>query len=363
MYLEAEQTVLLNLKDLVPEDHFFCKLKKLFPWEEWARPFEKCFKGEKEYGPKGYPVSVLLKMTVLSFLYNMGDKQTENYVKDNLATRYFIGLGLHQSIPDDTTICRFRARIVNMREENLLNKLFDEVLNHAQKKGVQMGKVQIIDSVHTNSKINPDKEKKDEPPKDPDASWGCKGTGRKKNPETGELEKYTKWFYGYKSHTTLNQKTNLFTSLLFSTGRNHDSLASRFLLEDDIKKGVKPSVITGDKAYDSLDFYSFCGKHNIFPAIRLMKYRLNQKSKKNCEKWLEHTRNPFYNKALGKRYKIEQGYRVGKLYHGLGECRYTGIRKFAFQGFLTFMSINLKRIMKMLKFITEKDLKLSLVFG
>ncbi len=368
MRLEADQYIMINLNELVPEGHFLRRLADFFPWEKWSVPFEKCFKGEKEYGPSGYPVTVLVKMLVLSYLYNLSDPQTERYVRENNPARYFTGLGLTQRVPDETTLCRFRNRIIEKNKNQMLETLFNNVLEEAQKKGIEMGKVQIIDSVHTESKINikrevdENKKRKKEgesprPPKDPDASWGCKGTKKRFNPETGKEEDEKVFFYGYKSHTTMNQKTGLFTSMLFSTGKTHDCNASRFLLESDMSKSISPTVITGDKAYDDLDLYVFCGKHEIFPAIRLKEKRLNQKCKKNCEKWENHTKSLFYKSALSKRWKIEQGYGVGKLHYGLGKCRYTGLMKFAFQGIMTFMSINLRRIVKLLT--VNKGVKLA----
>lgn len=365
MVSDFDQTVIVNLEELIPSDHFLRRLKDLFPWDVWAEPFEKCFKGEKEYGPRGYPVSVLLKMTVLSYLFNLSDPQTEIFVKENMPARYFVGLGLHQPIPDETTLCRFRGRIVSQKRGDLLNELFGRVINKAEKLGIEIGRVQILDSVHTKSKINPDKERRqerenesrdDEPkfPKDPDATWGCKGSRRRKDPETGEIKEHPVWFYGYKTHVSHNQKTNLVTSLLVSTGKDADVSASRFLLEADMAKGYKPTVVTGDKAYDDIDLYTFCGKHEIFPAIALKITRLTQKSEKRRKKWEEHIKALFYRKALGKRYKVEQKFGEGKHSHGLGVCRYTGLGKFMFQSAFTFLSMNLKRILKLVTLPIKK---------
>jgi len=365
LQLQAENTILsINLKHIVPENHFLRRLKESFPWNEWAKPFEKCFKGEKEYGPKGYPVSALLKITVLSFLYNLSDKQTEDFVKDSLPARYFVGFGLHQRTPDETTICRFRGRIANKRFEGKLKDFFNEVISFAQNKGIEIGKVQIIDSVHTESKINT---KNDDglksagktSLKDPDAAWGCKGQEKKVNPQTGEVTKTDKWFYGYKSHVSYNQKTGLATGVLVSPGNYADITAAKPLIKDDIKNKIKYSVVTADRAYDSIELHGFCNKHDIFNAIRLKNNRTNHKSKKLNDYWKEHASLPFYKCALKIRYKIEQYFGVSKLHHGFAKCRYYGEIKYAFQSFLTFGSINLKRMMKLLEKSPQFKMKLA----
>jgi transposase, IS5 family len=359
MIPERNQIVFMSLEDLVSKDHFLRKLADMFPWDNWAQPFKKCFKGEKEYGPQGYPLSSLLKMTVISFLYGLSDRQTENYVRDNMPARYFVGLGLHQDVPDETTLCRFRGRIIEKRQEKLLKELFDKVLRRASQLGIEMGKVQIMDSVHTESSINKNKEDKEnekrkdkgeppKPPKDPDATWGCKGKYKRKNPETGELQEFKKFFYGYKTHTSLNSNTRLTTSILVSTGKDADIHAASFLLDDDLDKGIPVSLLAADKAYDDGDLHMQCGKHGIFPAISLNKKRTEHKSKKLNEFWENLKSQPFYKKGLALRYRIEQKYGEGKLFHGLRKTRYCGILKFAFQAIFTFMSMNLKRIIKLI---------------
>ncbi|MBI2264097.1 MAG: transposase [Armatimonadetes bacterium] len=92
------------------------------------------------------------------------------------------------------------------------------------------------------------------------------------------MQERKKWFYGYKTHVSLNQKTGLTTSVLVSTGRSADCTASTFLLSDDMKKGVKPTVVTADKAYDDSELQMFCGKHEIFNAVALKDTRTNCKN-------------------------------------------------------------------------------------
>lgn len=80
------------------------------------------------------------------------------FVRENLAGRYFVGLGLDSVVPDETTLCRFRSRIVKKGRRQALDGLFSRIIQQAQKLGIEMGKVQILDSVHTESKANPEKE-------------------------------------------------------------------------------------------------------------------------------------------------------------------------------------------------------------
>lgn len=356
---ETTQFVMVDMESLVPKEHFLRRLAELIPWSRLALPFEACFKGGKEYGPKGYPVSMLLKMSVLSQLFNMSDPQTEDFVKENLPARFFVGLGLLQKVPDSTTLCRFRGRIIKDGKTDKLSHLFDEILVIAQKSGIEMGKVQVLDSVHTKSKIDKEREDKERkkaekkgedppPPRDPDATWGCKGKKKVKDPETGELREEKKFFFGYKTHVSLNQKTGLVTSALISTGSAADCTASIPLLQDDLGKKMNITVVTADKAYDDSELHMFLGKHNIINAVALKEKRTNSKSKKNNDYWQKIMDHPFYRKALSLRYKIEQKFGEAKLYHGLAQAKYLGLVRFAFQSIMTFLSMNLKRMVMLL---------------
>lgn len=51
----------------------------------------------------------------------------------------------------------------------------------------------------------------------------------------------------------MNSKTRLTTGILVSTGKDADINAARFLLDDDMKKGIDISLLTADKAYDDGD--------------------------------------------------------------------------------------------------------------
>lgn len=359
LHQDNEQLEIVTIYDLVAKDHFLRRLADMLPWRKLAEPFEGCFKGGKEYGPRGYPVSMLLKMTVLSYLYNLSDAETEQFVRESNPARLFVGLGLLQPVPDETTLCRFRRRIVKSGKSKWLAELFNEVLLVAQRRGIELGRVQILDAVHTESNVDKGKEdrKKREaerngeeppPPQDPGATWGCKGTLKRRDPETKAVVQEKKWFFGYKSHVSLNQKTGLVTGVTVSTGKEPDCTAAPFLLKEDLKKGVPMTVVTADKAYDDIELHVLCGKHEIFNAVALKNTRLTQKSAVNRKKWEDHTRQPFYKKALGFRYKIEQKFGEAKRYHGLRKCRYRGLLAFAFQSIMTFLSINLKRMVKLM---------------
>jgi len=56
------------------------------------------------------------------------------------------------------------------------------------------------------------------------------------------------------------------------------------------------------------------------------------------------------------RFWVEQPFGQAKEKHGFGRCRYLGLLNYGFQAFLTFLVVNLKRIIKLLTGLTFRKL-------
>jgi transposase len=88
---------------IVPEDHFLRRLKQQIPWERFTRRLIKLYKGGGIYGRPPFDPALVLKVSLIAFLYNLSERQTEAYVNDNLSAKYFVGLALDQKAPDHST--------------------------------------------------------------------------------------------------------------------------------------------------------------------------------------------------------------------------------------------------------------------
>jgi len=77
-----------SYEQVVPKDHFLVRLKDLIPWERFSKKLVRYYKGGGEYGPPPYEPVVLLKMLLVSYLYNLSERQTEEMVNLNLAMKY-----------------------------------------------------------------------------------------------------------------------------------------------------------------------------------------------------------------------------------------------------------------------------------
>ncbi|MBI2853687.1 MAG: transposase [Chloroflexi bacterium] len=247
---------------VVPKTHFLRHLKDLIPWEELTKDLLSCYQGRAQYGPIPYHPALLIKMLVLAFLYKLSERQTEGFVGDSLAARYFVGLGVDQVAPDHSTLSVFRERILAERGPKGFDQLFQEVVRIANEKGIAFGRIQVVDATHSvadvDVKKDDERKEKGQGPRDKDAAWGSKGKKRTKTVD-GKTVVVNKSFYGYKSHFSLNAQSGIITSVVATSGERTDGKQLGQLVEKDQEVGVEAEIYAGDKGYDDERTTSYCG--------------------------------------------------------------------------------------------------------
>jgi len=299
---------------------------------------------------------MVLKMLLISYLYSISERQTEVVVNENLPVKFFVGLGADEKAPDHSTLTWFKNRLIESRGAKVYEELFDEIILVAMEKRVKFGKLQIVDSVHTIANVNLIKDKRrkhaGKAARDSDAGWGAKGSKLVVGKD-GKRHKETEYFYGYKDQVSLNAETELVTSVIPGRANDWDGHKLRKLVEKDLDKGIKIGAVAGDKGYDDGENHYYLEQNGMNSAIRLNKCR-TQKKDKNKEGWLKLEESPGYQEGLKERYKIERKFGEAKKWHGFGRCRYTGFIRHAIQSYLTFMALNLKRLVKLLSGVSFK---------
>ena len=229
-------------------------------------------------------------------------------------------------------------------------ELFDEIIRIAKVRGVKFGKLQVVDSVHLVADVNLGKDKQrqkeDKSPRDKDATWGAKGD-KVVVGKDGKRHKETLYFYGYKDQVSLNAENGLVTGVIPGHANDYDGHKLKKLVEKDLKKGIEIGTVAGDKGYDDGDNHYYLKDRGINSAIRLNDYRTRKKDK-NKGGWLELKQSQEYEEGLRERYKVERKFGEARKWHGFSRCRYVGFIRHAIQTYLTFMALNLKRLVKLL---------------
>lgn len=328
---------------VVDSEHFFVKLAAAIDWSVFTRKLMKLYKGGGEYGPPPYDPALILRMLLVSYLYNISERQTEEFTRYFLPAKYFVGLGVDQLPPDHSSLTVFKERLLKHSGQKAVAALFDEIVRQAKNRRIRFGSLQIIDSTHTIADVNPGKddqrqETEGKPPRDNDAAWGTKRT-KKITDKDGQVRDIPETFYGYKIHASYNRQSDLVTSLQITDGSAYDGYSLKPLVNKDLGKGLPVETVAADRGYDDGDLIYFLEDKDILPAITLKKTR-------TAPKWQALKDNPDYQDALKQRGQIERLFGEAKLHHGLNRCRYLTKHRTAIQAYLTFMAMNLKRLVK-----------------
>jgi len=331
---------------IVPKDHFLIQLDGIIPWQRFAKKLVRYYQGKALYGPAPYNPVIILKMLLLSFLYNISERQTEDLVNFNLVAKCFVGLAVDEAAPDYSTLSLFKARLLENKKTTAFEMLLQEIIAIAKERAISFGSLQVLDSVHVIADVNVPKDEgrqsKGQAARDADAAWGVKHT-KKFRDQQGKIVKQKEYFYGYKQHVSLNAATGLITSVTHTAGNAYDGHQLPTLVKSDVAQGIPVKTVAADKGYDDGENHELLWSKDMYSAIRLNDYRTNKKDD-NKSIWITLQQSPEYRAGLKERYKVERKFGEGKEQHGLRRCRYIGLLRFAVQGFLTAITLNLKRL-------------------
>lgn len=341
----------------VAPNHFLRRLRELLDWEEFTQDLADCYKGGAEYGPVPYHPAVPFKMLLLSYLYNLSERQTEEFANESLPARYFLGLAAHQSAPDHSTLTVFKQRIIQKEGPEAFERRLQRIVRLAKDKGIQFGRIQVVDATHSiaDVDVSEDDERRDGGAKarDEDAAWGSKGRRRVRTAD-GKTALVNKAFYGYKAHISVDAESEIITSVLVTPGNKPDGQRFRELVQKDEEVGIEAKVYAGDKAYDDGDNHELLRSRGQSSALCLNGYRTRLYPD---GLWADIKASEAYQGGQKERYKIERKNAEAKRWHGLGRCRYSpcprirglgGLAKYTVQAFFTAMVLNLKRMVWLL---------------
>ena len=100
------------------------------------------------------------------------------HIRD-LPAKEFVGLAVNVMAPDHSTLSVFRTRLLELGLWQQFEGINDHVLHQAQAAGIQFGKIQVVDSVHTVADVDNDadcrRQDQGKPPRDPQAQLVNKG--------------------------------------------------------------------------------------------------------------------------------------------------------------------------------------------
>jgi len=335
---------------IVPRDHFLVQLNQVVDWDRFTAILLPAYKGLAEEGRPPYPPVTILKMLVIAYLYRFSERQVEEATNLNLAIKEFVGLAVDELAPDHSTLSEFNRRLREASGWQAFEAIGDDVLRQAQTAGIRLGKIQVVDSVHTVADVDNDadrrRQQEGQPPRDRQAQLVKKGRRPKTGPD-GKVSITEVLHLGYKSHVSLNAETGLITSLAPTGGSAADNKQVPQLLAHDAEVGAPAEIYAGDKAYDDTDLHVRLWEQGKDSALTLNDYR-TAASNEHRDGWQRLKDSPAYQAGRAERYKIERKFGEAKRWHGFGRCRYLGLLRYGLQAHLTALVLNLKRIVLLL---------------
>lgn len=214
-------------------------------------------------GRPPYDPVLMFKIMVLQALYGLSDDQTEFQIRDRLSFMRFLGLGLHDRVPDAKTVWLFRELLVRAKAVEGLFDAFDADLRDH---GYLAMSGQIVDATivaapkQRNSAAEKDALKagrvpddwKDKPAKlrqkDVDARWTMK-RGRVRRLEDGRPKgaEIMVPAFGYKNHISTDRRHGLIRKWTVT----HAAAGDGRQLPDLIDPDNMASPVWADTAYRS----------------------------------------------------------------------------------------------------------------
>lgn len=190
---------------------------------------------------------VKVKMLFLQTMYNLSDPELEDQVNDRLSFQRFVGLDMSTTVPDYTTIWRFRDRL---SEEGAGDKLFALINSFLDAKGLFVKKGTIVDATiveSTNRPLSNGKRKQLEEKPSPQIDTDAHSTAKR-----------GKKYFGYKGHIGTDVESKLIRKRKMTSAQPHDSQ-----LTDELLSGDEAAVF-GDSAYSNQEDKREARKNGVY---------------------------------------------------------------------------------------------------
>jgi IS5 family transposase len=292
------------------------RLDRLGSLVRWYR-FEKLLCGlvDDGRGQAAYPPLVMFRTLLLQSLYGLSDPAMEEALYDRLSFRRFVGLGLEDSVPDHSTICRFRLKLI---DAGLVEQLFGELDRQLDKAGVVLKQGTMLDAtlIETGAASPPSGKGDGKEALDPDAGF----TARSGKPG---------FRYGYKAHVGVDVGSGIIRAVIVTSANVNDTVPADLLIRGDERE------VLADAAYHT-------HRRDAERKGRGIKPRLCRRPNKHHPELSGRLKR--YNRLIARRRAaVETTFATLKRRMGLTAIRYIGLARATAQVRLAAMAFNMRR--------------------
>ena len=203
---------------------FLLDMDRIIPWPELTAAVQTAYPQVSESGGRPpIPLERMLRIYFLQMWFNLSDPAIEEALYDSVSMRSFAGIDLGvESVPDETTVCKFR----HLLERNKLGKTLLRAVNeHLHRSGIKISNGTIVDATIIG------------------APSSTKNKEGQRDPEMHQTAKGRQWYFGMKAHIGVDSRTKLIHTVLASAANVGDALALPHLLHGNETR------VWGDQAY------------------------------------------------------------------------------------------------------------------
>ena len=284
-------------------------IKSKINWEKLLKPVEQTISKQKENnspaGRRTFDLLVIVKCFILQTIYNLSDPRLEEEIADRRSFQIFLDLNSQDSIPDETTICRYREMFARLGLDKKLFYEFNEQLNSLN---LIVGKGTIVDATIKQAQATSISNR------DKDADF---------------TKKRGKTYYGYKGHIAIDEDSEVIKTVEFTKASLHDSSQFDQLVD------YSEQAVFADKGYANKTRRKKLEAKNIFDGILAKGYRNNtlSKSEKKLNKLLSTVRN-----------RVERPFAFMKRVLQYGRCSYYDINRNRFEFIMGALVYNIRKL-------------------
>ncbi len=197
-------------KKLTRREKFLGEMERIVPWSRLIAVIEPLYPKSGRVGRQPIGLSKMLRMYCLQQWYGLADEALEDALYDSQSLRDFVGIDLsHESVPDATTLLKFRRRL---QENNLTRSLFDEINAHLGEQGLLMRAGTIVDATIIA------------------APSSTKNEDKARDPEMHQTKKGNQWHFGMKAHIGVDAESGLVHSVIGTAANVNDVTQAGALL-------------------------------------------------------------------------------------------------------------------------------------
>ena len=150
---------IVNLEDMIPQNHFLRVIEKYFDWNFIYEEVEKQY---SLFGRPSIDPVVLFKIHILKFLFHEDSlRRTYESLKYNNLYRWFIGYNLNEEVPNHSTYSQNYKRKFCKLEKDILQTVFDKVIDLLIEHNCLDMTAVYIDSTNTKAYANKKKNHKE----------------------------------------------------------------------------------------------------------------------------------------------------------------------------------------------------------